>query len=122
MIAAEPDDVEVQRVRTNSYIDQLTAQQAADIPFLQQVPLMRLPFPGVGGSTREIDINPVAPAVPRFALVETWELRSYLGDYGLGRTLNTFSLLPGERVTITVETVEGEDVGFDIQVADAPRQ
>lgn len=25
-------------------------------------------------------------------------------------------------VTITVETVEGEDVGFDIQVADAPRQ
>jgi hypothetical protein len=25
-------------------------------------------------------------------------------------------------VTITVETVEGEDVGFDIQVADTPRQ
>jgi hypothetical protein len=42
--------------------------------------------------------------LPRFALVETWELRSYLGDYGLGRTLQTFSLLPGERTTITVET------------------
>ena len=25
-------------------------------------------------------------------------------------------------VTITVETVEGDDVGFDIKVADAPRQ
>jgi hypothetical protein len=24
-------------------------------------------------------------------------------------------------VTVTVETVEGEDVGFDVQVADTPR-
>jgi len=51
-----------------------------------------------------VPFDPVATPVPRLALVETWELRSYLGDYGLGRTLQTFSLLPGERTTVTVQT------------------
>mgnify|MGYP002737191960 FL=1 len=36
-----------------------------------------------------------------------------IGDPAQGNTYD---------VTITVETVEGEDVGFDIQVADTPRQ
>ena len=36
-----------------------------------------------------------------------------IGDPAQGNTYD---------VTITVETVNGEDVGFDIQVADAPRQ
>ena len=36
-----------------------------------------------------------------------------IGDPAQGNTYD---------VTITVETVEGDDVGFDIQVADAPRQ
>jgi len=31
-------------------------------------------------------------------------MATFLGDYGLGRTLQTFSLLPGERTTITVES------------------
>jgi hypothetical protein len=104
IVAAEPDDVEIQRRRTNSYITQLTAQQTAGAPFFQRLPFVRMPVPGIGSSIYEININPVAPATPRFGLVETWELRSFLGDYGLGRTLNTFYLLPGERTTITVET------------------
>ncbi|MEY3734912.1 MAG: hypothetical protein RL347_2271 [Actinomycetota bacterium] len=36
-----------------------------------------------------------------------------IGDPALGNTYD---------VTITVETVEGDNVGFDIQVADVPRQ
>ena len=36
-----------------------------------------------------------------------------IGDPAQGNTYD---------VTITVETVNGEDVGFDIQVADVPRQ
>ena len=36
-----------------------------------------------------------------------------IGDPAQGNTYD---------VTITVETVEGEDVGFDIKVADTPRQ
>ncbi len=31
---------------------------------------------------------------------------SYLGDYGAGMTVKTFSLLPGERTTITIKTYE----------------
>jgi hypothetical protein len=31
-------------------------------------------------------------------------LCSYLGDYGAGKTVNTFSLLPGEKTTISVRT------------------
>lgn len=41
---------------------------------------------------------------PRLILVETYRLSSYLGNYGAGRTIKTFSLLPGEKTTISVET------------------
>ena len=40
----------------------------------------------------------------RFILVENFRLSSYLGNYGAGRTLKTFSLLPGEKTTISVKT------------------
>lgn len=47
--------------------------------------------------------QPPAP-VPYFAIVEEYTTCSYLGDYGAGRTIKTFSLLPGEKTTITVRT------------------
>jgi hypothetical protein len=65
---------------------------------------IRVPAPGVGRSIRAVEYDTTASIGPRIALVETWQLSSFLGDYGLGRTLQTFSLLPGERTTITVET------------------
>ncbi|HEY0081008.1 MAG TPA: hypothetical protein VGB73_20555 [Pyrinomonadaceae bacterium] len=43
-------------------------------------------------------------AKPRIVLVETYRLSSYLGRYGAGRTIKTFSLFPGERATISVKT------------------
>jgi hypothetical protein len=101
-VAAEPDDVEIQRRRTTSYIDRLKDEQVAAVQAFKGT--LMLPMPGLGNSIQEVPVNPIAPAVPRLALVETWELRSFLGDYGLGRTLNTFSLFPGERTTITIET------------------
>src|SRR5690606_9649896 len=36
--------------------------------------------------------------------IEEYKTVSYLGDYGAGKTLNTFSLLPGEKTTISVKT------------------
>ncbi len=44
------------------------------------------------------------PARPRLLLIETYRLSSFLGNYGAGRTLSTFSLLPGEKTTITIKT------------------
>src|SRR5690606_31183014 len=41
---------------------------------------------------------------PYFAVIEEYTTCSYLGDYSAGRTIKTFSLLPGEKTTITVRT------------------
>lgn len=43
-------------------------------------------------------------ARPRFYLIETYRLSSYLGSYGAGRTIKTFSLLPGEKTKISIKT------------------
>ncbi len=41
---------------------------------------------------------------PSLLLVETYRLASYLGSYGAGKVIQTFSLLPGERTTISIRT------------------
>src|SRR5215212_3919393 len=41
---------------------------------------------------------------PSLFLIETYRLSSFLGQYGAGRTIKTFSLLPGEKTKITVKT------------------
>lgn len=41
---------------------------------------------------------------PQLALVERYEISNFLGDYGAGRTLKTFSLFPGEKTTISLRT------------------
>ncbi|WP_433227532.1 hypothetical protein [Actinomadura formosensis] len=41
---------------------------------------------------------------PQIVLIETYRMSSFLGQYGAGRTLKTFSLLPGEKTTISVKT------------------
>ncbi|MDR7274421.1 hypothetical protein [Catenuloplanes atrovinosus] len=97
-----PVDVDIERIRVDSYIGKLADKEAA-LDAAQKRTIV-LPAPGIGASVRPIEADPLAPATPRFALVETWELRSFLGDYGLGRTLQTFSLLPGERTTVTTQT------------------
>lgn len=103
-IFGEPEDVERQRVRIDSYLTRLAEIQSTSTVPVAGTALISLPVKGIGHSIHTVAIDPVAHTVPRIALVETWELRSYLGDYGLGRTLQTFSLLPGERTTITVST------------------
>lgn len=40
----------------------------------------------------------------RMYLVESYRLSSYLGQYGAGRVVKTFSLLPGEKSKISVKT------------------
>lgn len=50
------------------------------------------------------------PSQPRLFLVETYGISSFLGDYGLGRTVRTFSLLPGEETRINVKTWRSSEV------------
>jgi hypothetical protein len=46
----------------------------------------------------------VVPKDPQFMIVEEYKVASFLGQYGLGRVLSTFSLLPGEKTTIRMKT------------------
>ncbi|MBW6478614.1 MAG: hypothetical protein K0B37_04230 [Bacteroidales bacterium] len=41
---------------------------------------------------------------PRLLLIEKYRLSSYLGNYGAGRTIKTFSLLPGEKTRISFKS------------------
>jgi len=49
--------------------------------------------------------KPVTPA-PRILVIEEYRVASYLGNYGAGKTVQTFSLLPGEKTTISIRTYE----------------
>ena len=41
---------------------------------------------------------------PQLFLIEVYGISSFLGDYGMGRTVRTFTLLPGESTTIRLKT------------------
>lgn len=45
-------------------------------------------------------------AKPQISILLHFKMCTYLGDYGAGRTVETFSLLPGERTTITIRTYQ----------------
>lgn len=49
-------------------------------------------------------LNKPATPEPAIYLVFHYKIATFLGDYGAGKTLKTFSLLPGEKTTITVRT------------------
>ncbi|MCZ2131126.1 MAG: hypothetical protein LC109_12790 [Bacteroidia bacterium] len=44
------------------------------------------------------------PLKPEITIVEHYRVNTYLGRYGAGETVKTFSLLPGEKTTISVKT------------------
>lgn len=55
--------------------------------------------------TLTVAIRAPATAVrTSLVLVETYRLSSFLGTYGAGRTIKTFSLLPGEKTKISVKS------------------
>lgn len=45
-----------------------------------------------------------ASAVPRLTVIEHYRVNTYLGDYGAGETVKTFTLLPGEKTTISIKS------------------
>jgi len=43
-------------------------------------------------------------AAPKLFIIEEYKTISYLGNYGAGKTINTFTLLPGEETSILVKS------------------
>jgi hypothetical protein len=86
-------------------------QQSAQTQYLElaaqkiQEGLIPMEVERMGGyySTLEF-LRPPTEAIPTFYLLEEYRTASYLGDYGAGQTVKTFTLLPGEKTTITVKT------------------
>ena len=63
-----------------------------------------VPTWGWGGVPSEVEVDLDAPPEPRLVIVQVFGISSFLGDYGLGRTVKTFTLLPGETTTISTRT------------------
>lgn len=61
---------------------------------------------GVAAEPVQVPVNGTDTPEPEPALflVEVYGVSSFLGDYGLGRTLKTFTLLPGEEMKISTKT------------------
>ena len=47
--------------------------------------------------------------IPQLALVERYRISSFLGNYGAGRTIKTFTLFPGERTRISIKTYKNTE-------------
>lgn len=82
---------------------------------------------GGGILVEPVPISP--PPTPAVFLVEVYGISSFLDDYGLGRTVRTMSLLPGEETNISVKTwrsreqtrAEGSTIVDSFQTSSADR-
>ncbi|WP_123040433.1 Ig-like domain-containing protein [Cohnella candidum] len=54
----------------------------------------------------------VSSRLKRIILVESYRLSSFLGNYGAGRTLKTFTLLPGEKTKISIRSYTQKEETF----------
>jgi hypothetical protein len=97
----------VTRMRDN-YIDYL-----GDMPFADVVdkvntegvkPLITINYAQQALVTFEKAVTTTMPSVPNLLIIEEYRMAAYLGKYGMGRVVKTFTLLPGEKTTITVKT------------------
>lgn len=89
---------------TISYMTQIRSVRPADIvDQLEKGKLSMLRRTLYGEFELQFVPLPQRPQ-PRLCLLETYRISNYLGNYGAGRTVETFPLFPGEETTITVES------------------
>lgn len=61
-------------------------------------------YKSMGGATRTRVIDKPQVADPSIYLVFSVGISNFLGNYGAGRTINTFTMLPGEKTSISIKT------------------
>lgn len=97
--------VRARRGRTDGISRGLDAVDAGEVADMMKRANRRLNvYTSMDGRLRHNFIAEPTEVKPSIVLVETYRMASYLGAYGAGRTVKTFSLLPGERTTISVRT------------------
>jgi hypothetical protein len=84
---------------TGANIDEISAEiKSGRVPFVHR---------RMGGFQSVIStIKPPTLPKGKIFVIEEYTTASFLGDYGAGQTLSTFSLLPDEKTTITMRTFE----------------
>ncbi|MFJ9782657.1 Ig-like domain-containing protein [Amycolatopsis sp. NPDC101161] len=89
-----------------SYSIDLTLTAAGD----HQIVVLVKNNAGLSGQAARQFTTTASPRRPRhrLMLVECLRLSNFLGRYGAGRIVQTFSLLPGEKTTITIRTFNTE--------------
>ncbi len=65
-----------------------------------------------GKSTATALIDSNDPPRPQLMLIEIYGVSSFLGDYGAGRTVRTFTLLPGEETKISIKTWRSTEASY----------
>jgi hypothetical protein len=73
---------------------------------LAQLEMNKLPYvvPTQSGGTKVVYADTSNKPFPGICLVEIYRMTNHLGDYGAGRTVQTFSLLPGEKTRISIKS------------------
>ncbi len=66
--------------------------------------LLNYPSTTWGGGLTDVVIDVEAEPDPKLFLIQVVGISSFLGDYGLGRTVKTFTLLPNETAKISTKT------------------
>lgn len=66
--------------------------------------IVHVPSETWGGAGSTVPIDADAEAVPALFIVQVIGISAFLGNYGLGKTVKTFTLLPGETTTISTRT------------------
>ena len=85
--------------------DQSTATNESQLTLLAQQGYMPVICEKFGGfDTRISLLKKPKKVIPRISIIEEYTTASYLGDFGAGKTVNVFSLLPSEKTTITIKT------------------
>jgi len=69
------------------------------------------PAEGMLGFTGEFDIiqprpRPAERVLPKILFYEKLQISTFLGNYGAGRVIKTFSLFPGEKTKISIKTYQ----------------
>lgn len=87
---------QINKGRLPVVINRLSGEQ--DVIFVKE-PVVEPVLPG----------QSIAKTKPKIMIVLHYKIASYYGNYGAGETIRTFSLLPGEKTTITVRHYESRE-------------
>ena len=88
---------------------QRVASEAVNAAFQRSISqldqgVVQVPATKWGGALTFIPVDLKEESEPRLFIIQVYNISSFLGDYGLGRTIKTFTLLPGEQTKISTRT------------------